>query len=686
MKSRNSFAAIILIIMSFCNCSIPWANGEVDTAWFSTYNGPENGHDYAHALCIDQNGSIYIAGQSTYLSAPGADIVILKYAYDGSLIWARHYEGPGDGYDEACSIQIDGFGNVYVAGRNIESSTDIDFVMLKYDHSGQLLWERRFGGPDVDIPFAMVVADAGDMYVTGYAQSNEGTFILLKYNPDGDLLWQRRYFGSGDGAGKGRSVLFDVSGNVIVTGENNNQNNHFGIVALKYDTAGVLLWEKRYEGAEETNNWPNDMQADYEGNIYITGFSLDNEPNAADYVTIKINSLGDLQWARLYDATMSSADVAEAIDIDAGGNVYVTGYSNESETGADYLTIKYDQHGTVVWERRYNGPGNGTDWAVDLRVDRAENIILTGSSDSDGMFEDYCTLVYDSAGNLLTELRYNGTSNVYDIPSNLQVDTAGNIIVTGRSWGGDSSKFNIATIKYLRCLDIDNDGICDTIDNCPMVLNRMQEDANEDGAGDSCDVCTDYDDDGFGNPGFPLNACLVDNCPFDHNPDQSNTDGDEWGDVCDDDDDNDGVLDADDNCLLIANYEQDNNDGDEFGDACDSDDDNDGVLDETDNCQYAANSGQEDNDGDGFGNACDPCDCTYFCDLDLNGSITPVDVIIIVNYVYRQLDSRSALPTACPRQNGDWDCFGGINPSDVAWYVNYVYRQKGDGPCNPCAE
>jgi hypothetical protein len=78
-----------------------------------------------------------------------------------------------------------------------------------------------------------------------------------------------------------------------------------------------------------------------------------------------------------------------------------------------------------------------------------------------------------------------------------------------------------------------------------------------------------------------------------------------------------------------------------------------------------------------------PCLCDGFCDLDASGSLNPLDVTIIVNYVYRSLDSRLPLPN-CPLDNGDWDCSAQVTPVDVAFYVNYVYRSFGTGPCDPC--
>ena len=70
-----------------------------------------------------------------------------------------------------------------------------------------------------------------------------------------------------------------------------------------------------------------------------------------------------------------------------------------------------------------------------------------------------------------------------------------------------------------------------------------------------CDTCTDTDGDGFGNPDFAGNTCATDNCPDDANADQADADEDGIGDACDlctgddssGDGDSDGVC-ADQDC------------------------------------------------------------------------------------------------------------------------------------------
>ncbi len=164
--------------------------------------------------------------------------------------------------------------------------------------------------------------------------------------------------------------------------------------------------------------------------------------------------------------------------------------------------------------------------------------------------------------------------------------------------------------------DSDNDGVPDSLDDCPSMPDPAQADRDGDGIGDACDI--DTDGDGFSDEDEGVartrsdetNASSVPESTIIHFgscADGVDNDGDGAIDAedvgCDWDDD--GVLDLIDNCPVYANADQGDRDGDGIGDACE-DADGDGRGDAVDNCVDIPNPSQADSDGDGLGNACDP--------------------------------------------------------------------------------
>jgi len=73
-------------------------------------------------------------------------------------------------------------------------------------------------------------------------------------------------------------------------------------------------------------------------------------------------------------------------------------------------------------------------------------------------------------------------------------------------------------------------------------------------------------------------------------------------------------------------------------------------------------------------------------DVNCDAAVNPVDVVYMVNYVYKNQDAR-CYPAGwdCPYDLGDVDCNGGVNPVDVVYFVNYVYKNQ-NAFCDPCMD
>ena len=213
-------------------------------------------------------------------------------------------------------------------------------------------------------------------------------------------------------------------------------------VLAQVDTA----WVRRYNNLGNGEDVAYALAVDGGGNVYVTGFSEGNG-TFRDYATIKYAPNGDTLWVRRYNGPGNSTDAALALAVDNAGNVYVTGESRVNETSTDYATIKYAPNGDTLWVRRYNGPGNNIDAALALAVDGSGNVYVTGQSDGSGTSRDYATIKYTPNGDTLWVRRYNGFGNFDDVATALTLDASGNVYVTGYSWGSGTST-DYATIKY----------------------------------------------------------------------------------------------------------------------------------------------------------------------------------------------------------------------------------------------
>src|SRR5262249_23179878 len=148
---------------------------------------------------------------------------------------------------------------------------------------------------------------------------------------------------------------------------------------------------------------------------------------------------GQKQWVARYNGLANLDDFAKAAVVDGAGNVYVTGSSTGVGSGLDCATIKYDSTGQEQWVTRYNGPANLNDECCGIVVDASGDVFVAGSSQNSGTNYDYLTIKYDSAGQQQWVANYNGPANLDDTAVGIGVDALGDVYVTGTSlelWNG----------------------------------------------------------------------------------------------------------------------------------------------------------------------------------------------------------------------------------------------------------
>ncbi|UOQ64718.1 SBBP repeat-containing protein [Hymenobacter volaticus] len=305
-------------------------------------------------LALDASGNVFVTGFQSTLTGD-YDYFTLKYAGDtGQQLWVARYNGPNNGSDQPTGLSLDQAGNVYVTGTSlINGYSSYVYATIKYDGAtGQQQWVARFNRSNSTASFEdlpdIAVDKTGNVVVAGV--------IIIKYDgTNGQPLWTTRFNGNNNPGG-GARVGLDANGDVFVTGYFTNLPfRDADWSTTKYDGAnGQQLWQSLYNGPVGRGyDQPTDLEVDAVGNVYITGFSFGVGDNFTDYVTVKYaGASGQLAWEARYHGSLitSSRDQPYALALDAVGNVYVTGFSsNSNASNSDYVTVKYSQaNGTAA--------------------------------------------------------------------------------------------------------------------------------------------------------------------------------------------------------------------------------------------------------------------------------------------------------------------------------------------------
>ncbi|MBK6484698.1 MAG: SBBP repeat-containing protein [Chitinophagaceae bacterium] len=422
------------------------AHCQVSEEWVATHITGTNLVDAQ--VIADPSGNVFIAG--TILDTLGStDWLVVKYDLNGDLQWARTYGGSTNGSDYVNAIALDEEGYLYVCGSTATSSGD-DYFLRKYDQEGDGVWSKSQNGTagGHDHVLAIVTDDAGNVYITGESEGNSSDYdvLTIKYNSSGTKLWSARYNGTSNLKDTGVKVKVDASGNVYVAGYKTGTTTGKDLIAIKYNAAGNQQWVASYNNNSNLNDVAASISIDTLNNVYVTGESYNTASNS-DFVTIKYNGSGTQQWLSTYDGTGSGKDYGKSVAIDTDLNVYVSGSSEDTSGNFDLATICYTSSGSVDWIQLYDGPASNTDLSTDLLIDVTGDVLVTAGSIGSSSDMDYLTLCYDNEGSLNWLQRYDGAADDFDQTSSLYIDELANIYIVG-SVTDTSGDYEYVTIKY----------------------------------------------------------------------------------------------------------------------------------------------------------------------------------------------------------------------------------------------
>ena len=362
----------------------------------------------------------------------------------------------GRDVDIVTGVTLDSSSNIYLTGYTTStdfarSATpykgtltpgDSDAFVMKLNSGGNaILYSTFLGGLSADFGRAIAVDSTGAAYVTGSTIGRfpvtAGAFrevtmaapaiFVAKLSAAGDTLAYATYL---DGAGSGQAIRIDSTGNAYIGGYTYTATFTTTPGALqtiygggtdafltKLNPTGTAQLYSTFLGGSNEDQITG-LRVDGSGVVYVSGFTnSSNFPTtsgvirtlyagATDAFVSKVNAAGT---ALIYSTYLggSNTDRALALDVDSGGNVFVTGQTASTSfptTGGvlqssfaggsfDAFVSKLNAGGTALLYSTYLG-GSGAcslsdpfrmyqcDAGHDISIDTAGKAYLTGFAGS----------------------------------------------------------------------------------------------------------------------------------------------------------------------------------------------------------------------------------------------------------------------------------------------------------------
>ncbi|NOS83556.1 MAG: T9SS type A sorting domain-containing protein [Ignavibacteria bacterium] len=405
---------------------------------YMTYlnDGTSKGMD----IVANNTGSIvYTAGYFYNSTSGNYDIQILKYQDDGLggfLVWHREY-GSSFGDDKTYGITIDADENIYVCGYVSNFDLTTDYITLKYNSAGVMIWDRKYEIPGNEVATDILV-DNAHVYVMGY--KDEPVSGLSGSVPTKDVMLVT-YLMSNPVA---VPTIVELPGSTEIPTSfiiSELADNTIPPTVSKMAISGILdrivgrSWDKNYfiahfdrnpAGNENIVEWhtnwggyPYDdigtgITSDNSGNLVVTGYFRNNTND--DFGTLKFDKEnGNIMWGAItYGDPLGGNDRASSVF--RYGNTYaISGYSQFSSTNL-FVTKKFTEMSPdilEIWSNYYEPDvSRNADWqyctefSTDSYILHDSSVVTFGSGWSEDV-SAFAIIKYDSVGNIIYNIEQN---------------------------------------------------------------------------------------------------------------------------------------------------------------------------------------------------------------------------------------------------------------------------------------
>lgn len=328
--------------------------------------------------------------------------------------WQKCLGGSGQDMPVKMIRSLDG--GLLMLGSTGSSNGDIslnhgsnDLWLTKTDSTGNLVWERTFGGSNIDIGTGIIQLPGGDLILSGYTGSFDGDIShqhgnfdawVIRTTSTGTIVWEKTFGGSL--VDLVYAMIQTADGGILLgggtysnDGDVNGSHGDQDFWLLKLDISGNLIWQKSLGGSGLDVCYSIDETPANEIIACGSTNSIDGDVaghyGSTDFWVIKLTSGGNKIWTRCFGG--SDQESAFAINSNSNNQILVSGYSKsldgdlQQNSGYnDIWTVELDQNGTIQNQRIIGGTGADIAFSSIPTMDGGY-LLACGTTSNDGDVE-----------------------------------------------------------------------------------------------------------------------------------------------------------------------------------------------------------------------------------------------------------------------------------------------------------
>lgn len=333
------------------------------------------------------------------------DALLVKTDLSGNVIWSKTYGGTSD--DMILDVKETGNNELIAVGWTKSfGAVSYDFWVIKMDSTGNVQWEKRYGGNGDEQAWSVAVDGTNYFVVGGTNSFGAGLTDIwaLKLDSNGNVIWQNTYGSTGDDAPPGAyeeyvaKGLVDQNGNYVIcsTCDSTVGPGSDDIWMAKLNASdGSIIWQYAYGDIEEDGMWSFTESAN--GGYLIAGVLSNPTTYDGDAWGIYIDTNGNIAWQNTFGI---SGDWDEALNVAPApdGGALFSAYFEQGSVWVASL-FKTDNNGNLSFAKQYKI--KHLDWTNDVTLLDDGTIAFVGvTTDTSTWNEDIILARTDSIGDV----------------------------------------------------------------------------------------------------------------------------------------------------------------------------------------------------------------------------------------------------------------------------------------------